>query len=95
MKIKNKKTFIRAIAIITLTIATLILTHYFWQGLRDNGLNSLFTCQAYREAFKSQLKIDNWILYGFEIVCQIMVIGSMIANLDYYQKIDNLERGLI
>lgn len=92
MKIKNKKTFIRAILIIALTIATIILAHQFFAGLRINGLDSLFTCNAYRQAFEQQLEIDNYILVGFEIVTSLFIIVECIAQLSYYSKIDLLER---
>lgn len=91
MKIKNKKQFIRAIITLLLTIAGIVLITMFMNQLRVEGIGSLFTIGAYKEAFevtKTDITIIN--------VLEVSFIGSTIylayQYLDYHAQIIKLER---
>ena len=91
MKIANKKQFTRAIITIVLTIVGIVLVMMFMNNLKVNGLGSLFTVSAYKEAFEvtnTDIAIIN--------VLEVSFIGSIIFlaynYLDYHAKLINLER---
>ena len=91
MKIANKKQFIRAIITIILTIVGIVLITMFMNNLRVEGLGSLFTIGAYKEAFEvtsADIKLIN--------VLEISFISSIIylayQYLDYNAEIIKLER---
>ena len=90
-KIKNKKQFIRAIITLLLTIVGIVLITMFMNNLKVEGLGSLFTIGAYKEAFEvtsTDVTIIN--------VLEVSFIGSLIylayQYLDYHAQIIKLER---
>ena len=52
LRIKNKKQFTRAMVTLLLTIVGIVLITMFMNNLRVEGLGSLFTIGAYKEAFE-------------------------------------------
>lgn len=91
MKIKNKKQFIRAIITILLTIVGIVLITMFMNNLKVEGLGSLFTIGAYKEAFEVT-STDKTIIN----ILEVSFIGSIIylayQYLDYHAQIIKLER---
>ncbi len=90
-KIKNKNQFIRAVITILLTIVGIVLITMFMNDLKVEGLGSLFTVPAYKEAFEvtnTDITIINMLEASF--------IGSLIylayQYLDYHAEIIKLER---
>lgn len=90
MKIKDKKQFIRAIITILLTIVLIVLITMFMNDLKVEGLGSLFTIGAYKEAFEvtsTDIKIIN--------ILEVSFISSIIFlaynYLDYHAKLIKLE----
>ena len=91
MKIKNKKQFIRAIITILLTIVGIMLITLFMNELKVEGLGSLFTIGAYKEAFEvtsADIKLINL----FEIVSICSIIYFAYQYLDYHAGLIKLER---
>ena len=91
LRIKNKKQFTRAIITLLLTIVGIVLVTMFMNNLKVNGLGSLFTVPAYKEAFevtKTDITIIN--------VLHIAFVGSIIyfayLYLDYHAELNQLER---
>lgn len=91
LRIKNKKQFTRAIITLLLTIVGIVLVTMFMNNLRVEGLGSLFTVPAYKEAFeitKTDITIIN--------VLHIAFVGSIIyfayLYLDYHAELNQLER---
>ena len=87
----NKKQFIRVIITILLTIVGIVLITIFMNKLKVEGLGSLFTVPAYKEAFtvtNTDIAIINMIEASF--------IGSIIylayQYLDYHAELIKLER---
>lgn len=72
MKI-NKKYFRKSMFIILSTISFLILINIFFNNLTSNGLDSLFTTNAYKTAFENTdtglINAFRWITIVFTIVC--------------------------
>lgn len=90
MKIKDKKQFIRAIITILLTIVGIVLVMIYANSLKVNGLGSLFTIGAYKEAFEvtsTDIKIINML----EVAFISSIIFLAYTNLDYYSELANLE----
>lgn len=91
MKIKDKKQFIRAIITILLTIVGIVLITMFMNNLKVEGLGSLFTIEAYKEAFEvtsTDIKIINMLEVSF--ICSIIFLAY--NYLDYHAEISKLER---
>lgn len=91
LRIKNKKQLTRAIITILLIIVGIVLITMFMNQLRVEGLGSLFTVPAYKEAFeitKTDISIINML--------HITFIGSIIyfayQYLDYHAELIKLER---
>lgn len=91
MKRINKKQLIRAIITILLTIAGIVLITMFMNNLKIEGLGSLFTIGAYKEAFvvtKTDITIIN--------ILEVSFISSLIylayQYLDYHAEMIKLER---
>ena len=91
LRIKNKKQFTRAIITLLLTIAGIVLITMFMNDLKVNGLGSLFTIGAYKEAFEvtnTDITIIN--------ILKVSFISSLIylayQYLDYHAKLIKLER---
>ena len=91
MKRINKKQFARAIITLLLTIVGIVLITMFMNSLKVEGLGSLFTVPAYKEAFeitKTDISIINML--------HITFIGSIIyfayLYLDYHAELIKLER---
>lgn len=53
LKIKNKRQFKKAIMILIMTLAIIATIILFGNYLKFNGLDSLFTVNAYKEAFRT------------------------------------------
>ena len=91
MKIKNKKQFIRAIITLLLTIVGIMLITLFMNELKVEGLGSLFTIGAYKEAFEvtsADIKLINL----FEVVSISSIIYFAYQYLDYHAGLIKLER---
>ena len=91
LRIKNKKQFARAIVTILLIIVGIVLITMFMNQLRVEGLGSLFTIGAYKEAFEvtsADIKLINL----FEIVSICSIIYFAYQYLDYHAGLIKLER---
>ena len=91
MKIKDKKQFIRAIITILLTIVGRVLIIMFMNNLKVEGLGSLFTIGAYKEAFKvtsTDIKIINMLEVSF--ICSIIFLAY--NYLEYHAELNQLEK---
>lgn len=90
MRIKNKKQFARSIITILLTIVSIVLIILFMENLKIEGLGSLFTVGAYKEAFEVT-KTDITIINIWELGFVGATIYMAYAYLDYYSKMAELE----
>lgn len=91
LRIKNKKQFARAIITILLTIVGIVLITLFMNELKVEGLGSLFTVPAYKEAFEvtsADIKLINL----FEVVSICSIIYFAYQYLDYHAEMIKLER---
>ena len=89
-KIKNKKQFIRAIITLLLTIVGIVLVTMFMNNLKVNGLGSLFTVPAYKEAFEIT-KTDITIINMLHIAFVVSIIYFAYLYLDYHAEIIQVE----
>ena len=87
----NKKQLVRAILTILLVIIGITLTIAYTNELKINGLGSLFTIGAYKEAFEvtsADIKLINL----FEVASVCSIIFSAYNYLDYHAELIKEER---
>ena len=80
MKKINKKRFLIAITTIIISLALIIGTVIFANGLKEKGLASLFTTNLYEEAFEVNERDIN-IITVMEITVIVGILGMTIAQL--------------
>ena len=90
MKKINKKRFLIAITTIIISLALIIETVIFANGLKEKGLASLFTTNLYEEAFEANERDINFIT-GMEVLVIIGILGMASAKLEENAELLKLE----
>lgn len=80
MKKINKKRFLIAITTIIISLALIVGTIIFANGLKEKGLASLFTTDLYEEAFEVNERDIN-IITVMEVTVIVGILGMTIAQL--------------
>lgn len=88
MKI-NKKYFKKSMFIILSTIVALIIINIFCNHLIINGLDSLFTTNAYKTAFENT---DTSLINAFRWIGISFTIASAYINLEYNAELLKIEK---
>lgn len=87
MKI-NKKYFKKSMFIILSTIVALIIINIFCNNLVINGVDSLFTTNAYKTAFENT---DTSLINAFRWIGIAFTIASAYINLEYNAELLKIE----